>query len=196
MLSKSATLILGLIAEKPINPYEITKFTDYISVENWLPIPAQSVYSAIKSLYGKGYIVGQNVKDGNMPEKKIYSITETGNKQLIYSLEEFLGNTQWDFAKFNIAVIMICHLQKDKASQILKDKISYLERKKISLDKNLEEFKSNSATGIHAIRHMAYLTSVEIVSTKEFLDVVQNNSDWNYFLSLDTQRKNDGKDVL
>lgn len=187
MLSKVSTLILGMIAESPINPYEITKLTDYIGVKNWLSLPAQSVYSTIKTLNEKGYITGQNIKEGNMPEKTVYSITETGKEQLICSLEEFLGNTEWDFAKFNIATIMLCHISKDKAIDILQNKLKRLETKRIALEENLNELNKGELlkTGIHAVKHMINITLADIASTEELLEIIQSGQEWNRFLSTD-----------
>lgn len=102
MLSKASTLILGIIAETPINPYEITKLMDYISLKNWLSLAPSSIYATIKTLQDKGYITGKNIKEGNMPEKTVYTITESGAQQLNIAIEDFLGNLEWDYAKFNI----------------------------------------------------------------------------------------------
>ena len=193
MLSKSSALLLGIIAETPVNPYEITKLMDYISVGNWLSLAPSSIYATIKTLQDKGYIAGKNIKEGNMPEKTVYTITEAGQKQLHIAIEGFLGNLEWDYAKFNIAAILICHIAKDRALEILKEKVQKLNGKIDGLQSKLTELEiTEPLTGLHAIRHMIYLTNAELHSTQELADIIEGDNDWNYFL---TQRTKNGRDT-
>jgi len=193
MLSKSSALLLGIIAETPINPYEITKLMDYISVGNWLSLAPSSIYAAIKSLQDKGYITGKNIKEGNMPEKTVYGITEAGQEQLITAIEGFLGNLDWDYAQFNIATILICHIAKDRALEILNGKVKKLNAKKDALQEKLKELEvTEPMTGLHAIKHMIYLTDADIHSSLELINIIEADNDWNYFLA---QNMEDGRNI-
>jgi len=188
MLSKSSALLLGIIAETPINPYEITKLMDYISVGNWLSLAPSSIYATIKTLQDKAYITGKNVKEGNMPEKTVYTITEAGQKQLDISIEGFLGNLEWDYAKFNIAAILICHIAKDRALAILNEKIKKLSDKADELQAKQNELEATvPSTGLHAIKHMIYLTDADIRSSQELIGIIEADSDWNCFLAKDME---------
>ncbi len=188
MLSKPSALLLGVIAEKPINPYEITKLMEYISVGNWLSLSPSSIYTTIKTLQDKGYIVGKSVKEGNMPEKTVYGITEAGRKQLISAIEAFLGNLEWDYAQANIATILICHLTKERALEILREKIKKLTRKSEALQTALKELNATvPATGLHAMRHMIHLTNTDITSSRELIATIEADTAWNHFLAVDIQ---------
>ena len=191
MLSKSSALLLGIIAETPINPYEIIKLMDYISVGNWLSLAPSSIYATIKTLQDKGYITGKNIKEGNMPEKTVYTITEAGQKQLNIAIEGFLGNLEWDYAKFNIATILICHIAKDRALEILNEKVKKLNGKIDGLQSKLKELEvTEPLTGLHAIKHMIYLTNADIHSSQELINIIEADKDWNYFLA---QSMEDGR---
>jgi len=193
MLSKSSALLLGIIAETPINPYEIIKLMDYISAGNWLSLAPSSIYATIKTLQDKGYITGKNFKEGNMPEKTVYSITEAGQKQLDIAIEGFLGNLEWDYAKFNIATILICHIAKDRALKILNEKVKKLNGKIDGLQSKLKELEATEPlTGLHAIKHMIYLTEADIYSSQELVGIIGADSDWNYFLA---QSMKDGRNT-
>lgn len=50
MLSKPATMLLGLIYEKPLNAYEIIKLLKYMNVKWWFNIADSTVYSTLKTL--------------------------------------------------------------------------------------------------------------------------------------------------
>ncbi|HKM34850.1 MAG TPA: ABC transporter permease [Lachnospiraceae bacterium] len=50
------------------------------------------------------------------------------------TLEQFLGNMQWSYTQFNLASIFICHIERECALDILKEKKQLL----IEKDKSLE----------------------------------------------------------
>jgi len=188
MLTKLGTLFLGIIAERPINPYEIAKLMEYISVGNWLYLAPSSIYATIKTLNDKGYVTGQNIKESNMPGKTVYTITETGQKQLNISIEDFLGNLEWDYAKFNIAAILICHLEKNRALEILNEKIEKLSSKAGELQAKRKELETAAPlTGLHAIRHMINLTDADIRSSQELISVIEADNDWSCFLAKEME---------
>lgn len=193
MLSKSSTLLLGIIAESPINPYEITKLTDYLSGGNWLSPAPSSIYATIKTLQDKGYITGENVKAGNMPEKTVYTITEAGKEQLLPAIEGFLGDLECDYAKFNISIILICHLAKDRALQILQDKVIKLDQKTKAVQAKLDKLSTTlPPTAQHGMRHLVYLTNAEIQSTKELIQIIEADNEWNHFFVKDTKERKRG----
>ena len=71
MLSKSATMLLGLVCKMPRNAYEITKQLQIMNVSSWYNIANSTVYATLKTLEKKEYIYGIIEKDGNMPDKTI-----------------------------------------------------------------------------------------------------------------------------
>jgi len=188
MLSKVSVLLLGIIDENPVNPYELTKLLDYIHIKQWFPVATSSVYATIKTLHQKGYITGESVREGNMPEKTIYSITEKGKSELYSSLVEYLGGTELDPVKFDIAGIMICHLEKEEVLRILGERLAKLEKILFGINGQLQHLQSNSSIpdlGLPAVRHNVYLIEAEIKTTKELISVVQKNNDWNHYLAKD-----------
>ena len=76
MLSKSATMMLGLINKQPQNAYEIIKTLEFMNVKWWYNIADSTVYSTLRTLDNKGLIVGVSEKNGNMPFRTVYSITD------------------------------------------------------------------------------------------------------------------------
>lgn len=50
MLSKPATMLLGLISHQPLNAYEIVKTLDYMNIKYWFNIGTSTVYATIKTL--------------------------------------------------------------------------------------------------------------------------------------------------
>ena len=89
MLSKSATMLLGLITHQPLNAYEIVKTLDYMNIKYWFNIGTSTVYATIKTLEKKQYLVGEIQKDGNMPDK-LFIQSRNKEKQYFWRLCELL----------------------------------------------------------------------------------------------------------
>lgn len=68
MLSKPAALLMGILYEKPLNPYEITKLLAYMNIKWWFNVADSTVYTTLKNLEKRGLIEGAIEKAGNMPE--------------------------------------------------------------------------------------------------------------------------------
>lgn len=187
-LSKVSTLILGIIAEKPVNPYEITKLLERIQVKDWFSVASSSVYVTIKKLDKQGHISGKNIKEGNMPEKTVYTVTKKGKKALSYTITEFLLNNELDPVKFNIACVMICHLEKDYAMNVLKRRLLFLNGYENGIKEHYSYEKDEHLIpypGLTIIRNNIYLVEAEIRITEELIKEVKRDNLWNHFITRD-----------
>lgn len=186
MLSKVGTLILGIIKERPVNPYELTKLLEIIKIKEWFPVAASSVYATIKNLHARGYISGEAMKEGNMPEKTIYCITEEGRMVFEQTVRELLSAGGLDSVAFNIGTVMMCHLEKRDVLELLESKISKIEKELDAVRKQYEVFVSGGKIPDYALislKHNAYLYEAEIKTTLELIQMLQLNPAWNHFLA-------------
>lgn len=186
MLSYAGSLLLGMVAERPINPYELKKILEKIQVKKWLPLASSTVYVTIRNLAAKGYCVSTPEREGGMPERKVYSITENGRKELVKTIAEYLGDISLDPKKSNIATLMICHLRKEEAIGIMHRKLSKIQRIEAYLKETLEHVESGIPyTGACVIRHELTAMQAEAASTAELLGYVENDREWNTFMASD-----------
>jgi|WetSurMetagenome_2_1015567.scaffolds.fasta_scaffold175584_2 DNA-binding PadR family transcriptional regulator len=188
MLSKINTILLGLIAQKPLNPYEIQNILNKINIRNWFPIAESSVYSGIRSLHEKGWIQGEPSKESNMPEKTIYYLTEKGSEELKNSIEGYISNLDLDLVAFSIGIYFMCLLNKDDVTIILNIKLKSLGRETLSLKKQLDE-NSHPAIAKLMIKHRIYLNYSETRTIREILEKMDQDSFWNDRLALDWYEK-------
>ena len=115
MLSKPAAILLGLIAEKPANAYELTQSLRLMNVKRWYPVADSTVYATVRVLEKKAYLAGKIQKDGNMPEKTIYTITDTGIRELKSALRFFIENFDYNLTSFMIAAFSSRFLKRGKS---------------------------------------------------------------------------------
>ena len=107
MLSKPATMLLGLIYEKPLHAYEITKLLGYMNIRWWFDIADSTVYTTIKNLEKKRYITGETEKIGNMPDRTVYTMTDKGKAEFRATLKESLVQFDYDTNIFTVAAFLL-----------------------------------------------------------------------------------------
>ena len=123
MLSKSATMLLGLITHQPLNAYEIVKTLDYMNIKYWFNIGTSTVYATIKTLEKKQYLVGEIQKDGNMPDKTVYSITEQGKAVFLETLRTSFLKFDYDTNIFSITAFFLDCLPEKEQKTLLEQQI-------------------------------------------------------------------------
>ena len=74
-------IVLGMLKKEPLSAYDIQKLVEYRNISRWVKISTPSIYKKVIQLEEKGYITSVTVKEGKMPEKAVYSLTEAGEKE-------------------------------------------------------------------------------------------------------------------
>jgi DNA-binding PadR family transcriptional regulator len=173
MLSKLATLILGILAERERNPYEITKMLSELQTKKWLPMADSTVYATINNLKKKGMILGRIEKDGNLPEKTIYSITNEGESELQLTITSFLEEDSSTSSGFDIGILLMHNLSKQEIQIKLKKKLERLEAAYYVIKKQILGFEMDSQkiafTALSMLKHRLHLVEAEIKTVKELI---------------------------
>ena len=173
MLSKLATLILGILSEQERNPYDITKMLSELQTKKWLPLADSTVYATINNLKKKNLITGRMEKSGNLPEKTIYSITTDGEYELQFSITSFLEEDATNASGFDIGILLMYNLSKPEILIKLKKKLERLESNSYNLRKqilNLEMDATKVAfTSLAMLKHRMHLIEAEMKTIRELI---------------------------
>mgnify|MGYP001551306154 CR=1 FL=1 len=193
-MTKIAVLILGFLAEKELNPYEIIKILKKIDIHRWFPIAESSVYAAVKTLQKKGYIEGKIARDGEMPAKTVYKITETGKSLFLKELQNYLITEEKTPRQFSIGIMLLNHISKSDVIRDLGEKLSALTGKFEFLQNLIHTFEKTKHipyTGIMHMKYSLYLIEAEIKVTDELIGHIEKDNNWNNFIVKDIY-KNEG----
>ncbi len=173
MLSRLATLILGILSERERNPYDITKMLSELNTKKWLPLADSTVYATINNLKKKELIIGRTEKSGNLPEKTIYSITSAGEYELHSSITGFLEEDSAATSSFDIGILLMHNLSKQEILIKLKKKMERLENNAYNIRKqilNIEMDNSKVAfTSLAMLKHRNHLIEAEIKTLRELI---------------------------
>jgi DNA-binding PadR family transcriptional regulator len=188
MLSKLATLILGILAERERNPYDITKMLTELETKKMLPLADSTVYATINNLKKKGLILGRSEKLSNLPEKTIYSISPEGEFELHSSITSFLEEDVTATSEFDIGILLMHNLSKSEVLLKLKKKLERLEANSYNIRKqilNLEMDQSKVAfTSLAMLKHRNHLIEADLKTIRELikeLNIRQNISELSPF---------------
>lgn len=174
MLSKSATMLLGLISENPLNAYEITKQLQIMNVQSWYNIANSTVYATLKTLEKKAYICGTVEKEGNMPDKTVYSITAEGRKELLETLRQSVLSFDYDTNIFSIAAFFIELLNDSK--ELLTERLILLNNYRNGIMQQIQVMdKSMPKITIANIERSKLIVEAEIAGTERLLSAISNS---------------------
>jgi DNA-binding PadR family transcriptional regulator len=114
-------VILGILQIKPMNPYELTRYVESHQVHRLLKISKPSIYKTCKRLYQERHLSGRAVREGENPEKMVYSITKRGKKYFLALMEHFSGELHHFYFEFNSFIWNLERLEPRVALEMLRN---------------------------------------------------------------------------
>ncbi|MDE7422208.1 MAG: PadR family transcriptional regulator [Lachnospiraceae bacterium] len=172
MLSKPATMLLGLIYEKPLNAYEIIKQLNYMNVKWWFNIADSTVYSTLKTLEKKEFISGTIEKVGNMPDRTVYSLSDKGKSEFQDALRASILQFNYDTNIFSIAAFFLNTFTLNEQQELLQKRLNILQKYREGIKKQVNPLWENEVSAIHAanVKRMIDLIDAEITGTNRLLE--------------------------
>lgn len=172
MLSSLGVLILGLIEQLPQNPYEIIKTLDGIGIKHWMHVSESSVYAAVKALLKEELVSAEHKKDGNMPIKTVYKITQKGSRIMRECVESYLANPESLSQEMDTACLLLPALDVSVADFALQEKIRGLERLLSEWDERILDMAERAKLPFYVVqieKHKRSTMQLELLNAKELL---------------------------
>lgn len=114
-------IVLGFLFDKAMNAYELTNLIIEKQVGRFLKISTPAIYKNCRRLYVEGFLAGEIVKDGEQPEKTVYSINKKGKKRFINLMEHFSSSFMPFFLDCNAFIWNIEKVEKKQGQKMLKN---------------------------------------------------------------------------
>ncbi|MBZ0182047.1 MAG: helix-turn-helix transcriptional regulator [Melioribacteraceae bacterium] len=183
LLPKLSTLILGILAEQEISPYQLNKLLKDLDTKKWFPIAESTVYATVTKLKSKGLIEGRKERLGKLPERTIYRITTKGEEEFKSAVSNYFDRMDSDTSRFDIAILLMHNLDSNEIQKRLKKKLEMLESNYYDIRKQLlsleiERHKVGFTT-IAMLKHRLHKIEAEIKTIKEIikeLNTTKNSS--------------------
>jgi DNA-binding PadR family transcriptional regulator len=159
-------IVLGMVKKEPLSAYDIQKLVEYRSISKWVKISTPSIYKKVIQLEKEGLIRSTLVKEGNMPEKAVYSLTEAGEKEFEKLMFEIAAEPVRFFLDFNAVIVNLQNLPAEKQKACLISIENGIQELTASLKENIsakEKLPEISETG-KAVLKQQYLLAQAVGS--------------------------------
>ncbi|MDE7282950.1 MAG: PadR family transcriptional regulator [Lachnospiraceae bacterium] len=117
----AAVIVLGMLKKEPMGAYDIQKLVEYRNISKWVNISTPSIYKKAIQLEEKSFIKSNIVKEGKMPEKAVYSLTDAGEKEFERLMLEIAAKPIQIFLDFNAVIVNLDSLPLKKQISCVAD---------------------------------------------------------------------------
>ncbi|MCO7117405.1 PadR family transcriptional regulator [Oscillibacter valericigenes] len=167
-------IVLGILKKEPMSAYDIQKLVEYRNISKWVKISTPSIYKKAIQLEEKGLIQGEIVKEGKMPEKAIYSLTEAGEAEFERLMFEIAAKPINIFLDFNAVIVNLESLPAEKQKSCIAEIEENVSILKSYLEDNIREKENEPsipATGMAVLRQQ-YVLAEAIQTWVSSLNIV------------------------
>ncbi|MHC3002998.1 helix-turn-helix transcriptional regulator [Gordonia sp. GN26] len=142
-LGPVAILVLGLLLERPMHPYEMVQTTVARREDRLAKFRAGTLYHAVDRLAENGSIEVQEVRrEGNRPERTVYAITEAGRGALTENLERILETRPEEYPELYLALSEAHGLPRDRVVELLERRVATMRADLADVEAAVAEFRS------------------------------------------------------
>jgi len=122
-LSPAATLVLAVLREEPMHPYEILVRLRKRRDDRLVRLNPGAVYHAVDRLERDGLVERAGVdRDGNRPERTVYAITPAGVAAHEARTRELVRDTPPEHPSFPVGLALVHDLPLDDALALLRER--------------------------------------------------------------------------
>ncbi|WP_095173446.1 MULTISPECIES: PadR family transcriptional regulator [Blautia] len=155
-------IVLGILKKESLSAYDIQKLVEYRNLSKWVKISTPSIYKKVIQLEEKGLIKSSRVKEGKMPDKAVYSLTDDGNKEFEKLMLEISTKPIHFFLDFNAVIVNLPSLSPEKRKQCLGDIECNIKTLKTYLEENMAMKENDSGipeTGMAVLKQQLILAN-------------------------------------
>ena len=159
-----------------MNAYEMNKHIEYIRLKNWMKIGTPTVYQNLKKLAEKGYLSTGKAKTGNMPEKVIYTMTDSGNAYFDELMTRFSKNPSPIYFDFNAFLINLDLVDKDSGITMLRNLKQHFQNSYANLKNDQEAIKDPPMGGKAIMEQYDQLFNTMIEWSNDLIKAYEKDS--------------------
>ena len=132
-MSSIDLIIIGFLLNKEKSAYDMVKELESWNIIKWVKISTPTIYKNVIKLQESGYLDSRVVREGQMPEKTIYSINKKGEKYFLDLMQNYSSNVENIYFSFSAFIVNINQLDDETRKGMLLD-----------LNKQIEKCKKQS----------------------------------------------------
>jgi DNA-binding PadR family transcriptional regulator len=189
MLTTLALVVLELLHERPMHPYEIQQTIRDRYIDHVVKVRAGSLYHTVDRLHRAELIEPiETARSGRRPERTVYAITDTGRDEFGTGLRELVREPRQEYPAFAAALEMLHVVDRDEA-------VAMLARRCVRLEVEIAGYAEVLAgvgkrgvprTGLIEVEYAQAMRQAEVAWTRGLIDDIQSGA-----LSWDAEKPED-----
>ena len=160
-------IVLGMLKKQAMGAYDIQKLVEYRNISKWVKVSTPSIYKKTVQLEQKGLIKGPAVKEGKMPEKMVYSLTEAGEAEFQRLMFKIAAEPVRFFLDFNAVIVNLDSLTPEEQRLCIDD-----------IEKNVKELKATIEENLSIKEHLAEIPETGIAVLRQQLMLAESIEAW------------------
>ncbi|MBN6189451.1 helix-turn-helix transcriptional regulator [Aneurinibacillus sp. BA2021] len=126
-MDERALLLLGLLKNQSQHGYQINEFIER-NLSRVMDLKKATAYAILHRLHEAGYVEFYTEQEENRPPRKVYSITEAGEKQFYELLYDDLARLEHGIAlPGDIGLMFLDYLPPEEALRTLEVRLAHIE---------------------------------------------------------------------
>lgn len=140
-------IILGSLCQSPKSAYDLQKQIEARNLSRWVKIGSFTVYKKVSLYETKGYVTSKIKKNGKMPEKTIYTITQAGKDVFMELMTKFSLSETRIFLDFNAVIVNLSLLDNNSVMEYVANIKNSIQNTKTQISEQLSKQKDISLFG-------------------------------------------------
>jgi DNA-binding PadR family transcriptional regulator len=129
-----ALAVLSYLTQRPMHPYELSRTLRTHGDARSIKFNHGSLYMVIQQLAKAGFVAEvETTREGQRPERTVYSITEAGRSELRDWLRELVAQPQHEYPHFVAALSLIAALPPNEAVELLHERLRRLDAQRAEI---------------------------------------------------------------
>jgi DNA-binding PadR family transcriptional regulator len=137
-------IVLGMLHKDSMSAYDLQKLVEYRNISKWVKISTPSIYKKVLQLEEKGLVTSHIEKEGKMPEKAVYALTDAGIDEFERLMFEISAKPISILLDFNAVIVNLEHLSKKNQQKCLAQIEDNVKALKSSIEENVLQKEKNT----------------------------------------------------
>ncbi len=158
------TICLGILTRGDATGYEIKKLFEDDGYQHFVEASFGSIYPALNRLTDEGYVSVRSEAQEKRPDRKVYSITQTGRSQFVASLLKPLPEDRHR-SPFVFAMLFADLLPQSRVSGMLDTYIEQVDQKLAHLNEHHDASQSDGEKFVSGFGRAVYVAILDFLRT-------------------------------
>lgn len=173
-------MLLGFLHDRPMNAYEVKKEVESKNLVWWIKMSSPSIYRNIIALAERGYIDGEIVRDGEMPEKTIYTINDKGREYFVQLIQQYAKKPPKIYLDFTATISNLNHVDSETGKQVIDDLYyTFRETQKIlkAIENSYERYQAKAVTQLNEQMYELFCNWLKKFKEDTYGQSIQDNDE-------------------